>query len=765
MNFPPSPAIAARLLRVTGVVQGVGFRPFVYRVATRHALAGWVRNVAGTVEIYIEGGVDALDAFQQELQTEAPRVSQIDDVAIALAAPTGSREFQIVSSTDADGHRPITADLAMCAECESELFDPANRRYRHPFITCTNCGPRYSVIRSLPYDRQRTSMDAFRMCPRCEAEYLDPADRRYHAETIACPDCGPRVWLADQRGIERWHGDAAVREAAAQVRAGMVVAIRGVGGFHLACDATDDSAVGRLRDRKRRDAKPFAVMVRTTSDARLLGEVSASEAQLLTGPERPVVLLLRRTDARIAPSVSPGLDRVGVMLAYTPLHHLLLAAVGRPLVMTSGNLTDEPIAIGNDEALARLRDIADMLLLHDREILSRVDDSVARVVSGMPVLLRRARGYTPHGIRLPVASPRPLIAVGPHLKNTFTLVHGTVAQVSPHIGDLDSVESVAHFRATLARYTDIFRITPEVAVRDLHPGYLSTRIAEELGLSRTIVVQHHHAHIAAVAAEHGITAPVVGLAFDGTGLGDDGNVWGAETLVADLNGYRRSAYLRYAPLPGGDLAAREPWRAALGYLSLEPGAADSFALAFRDVTPAERAIAERQIERKLNAPHASSMGRLFDAAAAVLGLRSRSSYEGNAAMELESLAGSADADSLPFPVNEADGCLVADPLPLLVALGERRTRGNDLRTLAARFHESVAHMAADVAAVVATGARVDIVALGGGSFQNARLLFGIRRRLEARGLRVLVPRQIGPNDGAISLGQAAIGAAILARED
>ncbi|HEX6252071.1 MAG TPA: hypothetical protein VFZ56_11610, partial [Gemmatimonadaceae bacterium] len=410
----------------------------------------------------------------------------------------------------------------------------------------------------------------------------------------------------------------------------------------------------------------------------------------------------------------------------------------------------------------RLGGIADLFLLHDREILSRVDDSVARVVDGVPLLLRAARGYAPRTLKLPVPSPRPLIAVGPHLKNTFTLVCDDAAHVSPHIGDLDSIESLAHYGAALDRYRDVFRVTPEVAVRDQHPGYLSTRVAEGLGMREIIAVQHHHAHIAAVAAEHGMTDEVVGLAFDGTGLGDDGNVWGAETMIADLNGYRRMARLRYVPLPGGDAAAREPWRVALGYLSLQPDAAAAFELAFRDVPPEQRAVAARQIERRLNAPLASSMGRLFDAASAVLGLRSRASYEGQAAMELESLAGAHAPEPLELPVRPDGDCLVLDPLPMLVALGEQRQRGVDAGLLAAQFHGSVIRAAVDVTVRIAEGAGIGVVALSGGSFQNARLLSGVRRGLEARGLRVLIPRVLGPNDGAISFGQAAIAASLLA---
>ena len=753
---------AARMIHVTGVVQGVGFRPFVHRIAMRHGLAGWVRNVAGTVEIHVEGDAGQLDEFETELRTEAPPVAHIDAMFSVPSESLGATEFCITESADADGNRPVPPDVAICTRCEAELHHPLGRRYRHPFITCTDCGPRYTVIDALPYDRERTSMAAFPMCERCRTEYETPADRRHHAETIACNDCGPRVWLATRSRIEVAEGDAAIRDAASLLVEGDVVAIRGVGGFHLACDATNDAAVQRLRARKHRDAKPLAVMVATLAGAREIASVSAAEARLLSGPERPIVLLPRREGTRIAASVAPSLGWIGVMLAYTPLHHLLLDAAGCPLVMTSGNLSDEPIAIGNDEALRRLSRIADAFLLHDREILSRVDDSVTRFVDGAPLLMRRSRGYAPLPLRVPVPSPEPLVAVGPHLKNTFTLVRDDSAYVSPHIGDLESVESLVHFSATLDRYRDLFRIEPTVAVRDLHPGYLSTRIATELGLAREIVVQHHHAHIAAVAAEHGVTGRVVGVALDGTGYGDDGHVWGAEVLVADLSSYERKAHLRYAPLPGGDAAAREPWRVAAGYASLDPAASAAFALAFTGISDEERAIVARQVERRLNCPMASSMGRLFDAAAAILGVRRARSYEGQAAMELESLAGAHAAEPLPVRITEDQGALLMDPVPLLIALGELRQRGGDVRTLAARFHESVIDAIVRVALRVAEAESLRTVALGGGSFQNARLLTGVRQRLASAGLEVLVPSRLGPNDGAISYGQAAVAAAILA---
>jgi hydrogenase maturation protein HypF len=527
-------------------------------------------------------------------------------------------------------------------------------------------------------------------------------------------------------------------------------------------DATDDEAVRTLRRRKGRDAKPLAVMVRGVDEARRLGEVDPFEEGLLRSSERPIVLLRRRSDAALAPSVAPGLDTIGVMTAYTPLHHQLLERVGRPLVMTSGNASEEPIAIANSDALERLGGIADLFLLHDREIVSRYDDSVVRVVCDEAVFLRRARGYAPLPLELPVPAPVPLVAVGPHLKNTFTLAHGAAAYVSQHIGDLENLETLTHFEDSLDRFQRLFRIRPEAVARDLHPGYLSTRVAAELGLEPVVAVQHHHAHVAAVAAEHGIEDRVVGLAFDGTGYGEDGCVWGAEALVADLRGYERVGQLRYAPLPGGDLAVRRPWRVALGYLSLEPTVAGAFAAAFDRIPASEIEVARRQIEVGLNAPLASSMGRLFDAAAAVLGIRRVARYEGQAPMELEALAGRRPAAPLPFPlVDDGPDRWILDPIPLLVAIGEGARRGGGVEELAARFHESVAVAAVELARRAADAAGVTRVALGGGVFQNARLLGSVRRRLEALGLEPLLPRRLGPNDGAISYGQAAIAAAIL----
>ncbi len=760
-----APRRAAARLHVSGIVQGVGFRPFVHRLALRFDLAGWVRNRAGEVEVALEGEPAAIRSFVAALGSDAPPLARIERLREEAEAPSGRTAFAIVPSEDDPEQRlPVSPDVALCAPCEAELFDPATRRHRYAFITCTDCGPRFTVIEAMPYDRERTSMRWFSQCADCLAEYHAAGDRRYHSETNSCPACGPRLWLEPTgTGDVTTLGPDAVSAAAALLAAGRIVAVKGLGGFHLAADATDQGTVVRLRERKHRDTKPLAVMLRTLAEARQLGRVGDTEAALLTSRERPIVLLRRRVDAPVAAAVAPGLDTIGVMLAYTPLHHLLLAATQRPLVMTSGNASDEPIAISNSDARHRLGRIADALLLHDRDIVARYDDSVLRVpAGGTPVFLRRARGYAPLPVDLPIPTPHPLLAVGPHLKSTFTLALDGRAYVSQHIGDLENVETLEHFHATLDAYRRLFRITPRVAVRDLHPSYLSTEIAEAAGLERVLAIQHHHAHVAAVLAEHGHTGRAVGLAFDGTGYGDDGHIWGAEALVADLVGYRRVGQLRYAPLPGGDVAARQPWRVAAGYLTLDPAAGPAFAAAFAGVDERQQAVVAQLLEQRLNAPLASSMGRLFDAAAAVLGVRTVARYEAQAAMELEALAGDHAAEPLPFPITGGPGSWVLEPLPLLVALGEGLRVEVPVEHLAAAFHESVAAGAVELAARAARWAETETIALGGGTFQNARLLATVRRHLEDRGFRVLAPRVLSPNDGAVSYGQAAVAAARLA---
>jgi hydrogenase maturation protein HypF len=743
------------------VVQGVGFRPFVHRLALRHALSGWVRNASGEVEIAIRGDAGEVESFVSALRHEAPPLARIEQIERRPLDGPDPGPFRIEPSAfSPDRRQPVPPDVALCPNCEREQADPSDRRYRYPFITCTDCGPRYTVIESLPYDRERTTMRAFTQCPACLREYHSPGDRRYHSETNSCPACGPGLWFEgqDAEGVEGY--EAALTAATRLLCRGGILAVRGFGGYHLACDATSQAAVAELRRRKRRDGKPFAVMVTSLEEARAVARISAADAELLASQERPVVLVPALSGDTLAPGVAPGLDLVGLMLPATPLHQLLLAGVGRPLVMTSGNLAEEPIAIGNDEARRRLGAIADGFLMHDREILSRVDDSVLRNVAGRPLFLRRARGYAPLPLPLPVPAPAPVLAVGPHLKNTFTVAHDGTAWVSPHIGDLESLESVEHFRATCDVYRRLFRIEPALVAHDLHPGYLSTRLAAELGLP-LVAVQHHHAHIAAVLGEHGETGPVIGVAFDGTGYGDDGCTWGAEFLAADLTGYRRLAHLRYVPLPGGDLAARRLWRVALGYASLDHLARPALSPAFEGVPADELALAERQLEAGVNAPLASSMGRLFDAVAAIIGVRRISHYEGQAAMELEALAGRRIAAESPMEITpDGQGGWVINPLPLLTRLGYRTRRGDDPADLAADFHASVAWMTETVVRRAAEETGLMTVALGGGTFQNARLVESIERRLSGHGFRVLLPRRLGPNDGAVSYGQAVVAAAV-----
>ncbi|NNF27246.1 MAG: carbamoyltransferase HypF [Gemmatimonadetes bacterium] len=764
--------VAACEVSVCGVVQGVGFRPYVHRVAHTYGITGWVRNESGRVSIFAEGSQRQVKAFLAALPGAWPPMATIESLVVEPAAPRGYASFEVTKSqaTSASG-LPVSPDLAMCDECREELLDPGNRRYRFPFITCTNCGPRYTLIEEMPYDRDRTSMAAFVQCAECSAEYHDPDDRRHHSETNSCPACGPSLWMeVDGSVVEGW---AAVERAGALLSEGALVAIRGLGGFHIAASAVSEPAVQRLRRRKEREAKPLALMTRDLDHARAWTRIGPDAESLLRDPAHPIVLVPLRSGVSVAPSVAPGLDEVGVMLSYTPLHRLLFEVLDVPLVMTSGNRSDEPIATGNDEARTRLGGIVDGLLLHDREIVSRYDDSVLRPGDEGPVFLRRARGYAPLPLELPVQATEPLLAVGPHLKNTFTLAEGERAFVSPHIGDLDTLESLRHYEETLDRFLGLFGIEPRIVVHDLHPGYLSTRMAQvwarEWSAREILAVQHHHAHVVAVAAEAGLVRPVVGLAFDGLGYGDDGMIWGGEVLVADPWHYRRVARLTYAPMPGGDLAARTPWRAALGYASLDPDGESWVSAALDDSSSSAVGAARWQIDSGTNAPMASSMGRLFDAAAAVAGLRTFSSFEGQAAMELEAAArrgergGRRVSRPLAFPLrSDSDGTWIMDPLPLLRGMAHERQRGASIPQLAWGFHNAVAGTAVEVAGRVAGTEGLETVALGGGVFQNSLLRSLIRAGLEARGLEVLIPRRLSPNDGGVSYGQAVIAAARLA---
>ncbi len=777
------PSTLARALLVEGVVQGVGFRPFVWRLATELRLAGRVRNAAGRVEIEAAGPAAALDAFARRLRTDAPPRARVERVTVLPLDPGAGAALPVPFAIDesvsaATSDRLFPPDIATCDDCLRELFDPADRRHRYPFINCTNCGPRATIIEELPYDRAQTTMRAFPLCAACEAEYRDPADRRFHAEPVACPACGPRIaWQPTGAPAPVAAEEAALVAAVRALRDGAIVAVKGLGGYHLACDATNESAVRRLRDRKRRWAKPFAVMVRDLDAAEALCRTGVLERRLLAGPARPIVLLVARPAARrvLAPSVAAGNRRLGLFLPYTPLHHLLLAALDRPLVLTSGNLTDEPLATDDADALVRLAGLADGFLVHDREIRARYDDSVTRVVAGRESVVRRARGYAPEPMPLPVATPVPLLAVGAELKHTFTLGRGSRAHVAPHNGDLEDLATHRAFTDGLAHLSRLLALEPEVVVHDLHPEYLSTKYAvSRFPAAKRIAVQHHHAHVASCAAEHGVTGPFLGVAYDGLGMGDDGTLWGGEILLADLQGYRRIARFGRAPLPGGALAVKRPYRMALGYLfgaealggdgafggDGAPGLASEPSAAFLDrLDPREVALVRQQVARGLNAPIASSAGRLFDAAAALIGIRDVAEYEAQAAIDLELAAGDRVLAPLPYRLAYRDDLLVYDPRPTLEAIV---AAGRPAADLAAAFQATIVTVTRALLADAQARTGVSTVCLSGGVFQNRRLASMLLRELAGDAFEVFINRQVPVNDGGVSYGQAAIGAARLA---
>jgi hydrogenase maturation protein HypF len=753
---------------VFGTVQGVGYRPFVHLLANSLGLSGWVANIDGHVEGAAAGRRAAVREFTKSLRTAAPVLSRVLRVRVsdADAHPdlTGSGFVIRSSSTSPEGgagSREIPPDAALCNACLRELLDPRDRRHRYPFLACTDCGPRATVVEDLPYDRVRTTMRCFPLCAACAAEYADPRDRRFHAESLACPDCGPRLsWNS-------LHGEEALRAAVKAVESGKIVALKGIGGYQLVCDATDEAAVAELRRRKHRPAKPFAVMVQDLGSARELARISRTERTVLVSPVRPVVLLAAHCGTT-ALAVHPGTRRIGLFLPTTGLHHLLLRELSRPLVVTSGNLAGEPIAVDDQEALTSLGSVADGFLVHDRPIRSRYDDSVVQVTGRTPRTVRRARGLAPGSLPLPVPAAVPVAAVGAQLKHTFALAHGRSCQLSPQGGDLSSAATLDVFTRA---YDDLVRLTglaPAAVAHDLHPGYLSTQWAHTRPLLR-IPVQHHHAHLAACAAEHGLHTPFTGVAYDGLGLGDDGTLWGGEILVGDLSGYRRFGRFATAPLPGGEAAVRHPSRMALGYLcALEPlGSPLPYSWLTRPFLdrfdPAETAVLRTMALRGLNSPRASSAGRLFDAVASLLGLADTVSYEGEAAVALENAAGNLHPAPLAHRLVRADGMWVYDPAPTLTDLLERQYEGESVPALAAAFHGAVAEVTSGlVARAIAAGAP-RTVCLAGGCFVNRRLLADVGRLLRAQGLRVLVASAVPAGDGGISYGQAAVAAARLAR--
>ena len=721
-------------------MQGVGFRPYVHRLAGELGLGGFVRNDARGAVIEVEGEPEAIEALLARLPAEAPPAAVIEAVEHAPVPARGDRRFGIVESARAGvPDAQVSPDIATCDACLRELFDPADRRHRYPFVNCTDCGPRFTIVRGIPYDRPNTTMAGFTMCAACAAEYGDPANRRFHAQPNACPECGPRL----SRPLD---------EIVALLRDGGIVAVKGIGGYHLACPAGDEAAVARLRARKHREEKPFALMAPDLEAARELVELGPVETALLQGRDRPIVLAPRRADARVAEALAPQSAELGVMLPYSPLHHLLLAGVEEPLVMTSGNVSDEPIAYEDDDALARLGPIADLVVTHDRPIQTRVDDSVLRVAGGRPLPLRRSRGAVPSLLALPLPAARHVLACGAELKSTFCLARGRRAWVSHHIGDLKTAETLAAFQAGVRHFERLFAVTPEVVAHDLHPDYLSTTYALAREGVEHIAVQHHHAHLAACLAEHGERGPAVGAIFDGTGFGTDGTVWGGEILIGDLRDFERCGHLWPVPLPGGDQAVREPWRMACAWLQ---AAGDERPLP--GIDPERWRAVGRLAESGLAAPVTTSVGRLFDAVSALCGLRLRVTYEGQAAMELEAACDPSERGA--YELDAIAGVL--DARPVILAARRDLVRGVDRGVVATRFHHALADATADDCARLAGDRGLDTVVLGGGSFQNRRLLERTSERLARAGLRVLVPGRLPPNDGGVAFGQAAVAAARL----
>jgi hydrogenase maturation protein HypF len=750
--------VEGRRILVRGTVQGVGFRPWVYRLAVEQGLSGRVRNDPRGVTIEVFGVPQALEVFLLRLRAEAPPAALLQEVREERIPVEPLPGFAIVPS-DGEGARRVSIppDLATCPECLREVRDPADRRHAYPFTNCTQCGPRYTIARDVPYDRPATTMAGFAMCADCRREYDDPADRRFHAQPIACPRCGPSVRLLGPSGEPARLGSDAIAAAALALREGQIVAVKGLGGYHLACNATSPAAVRRLRERKKRDEKPFAVMVTSLDNARALAAVDPAEARLLDSVERPVVLVRQRAGSGLAPEVAPGNPLVGLLLAYTPLHHLLLEAVGRPLVMTSGNLSEEPMAARDGEALARLAGIADLFLAHDREIENRCDDSVARVIAGRPTVFRRSRGYVPRPVTLRRPVRRPVLACGAHLKNTFCLAAGDEAWLGPHVGDLDNLEATRAFEEQVERLQRFLGIRPEVIAHDLHPDYASTRYALARPEPVKVGVQHHHAHVASAIGEHGLEGPVLGLAWDGTGYGTDGTAWGGELLLVRDGSFERLSTLRALRLAGSDEAIRQVWRIALAALDdAYEGAAplDRLRL-FQSVPARDLAVVRQMAARGLRSPLAHGAGRYFDALGA-LGLeRPRATYEGQVALEWNLAADEAETGSYPFALGEEGGLVQADLRPLVRGAVDDLVAGVAPGRVSARFHEAMADVAAAlVRRAVGEHGRLPVV-LTGGCFQNARLAEGVLRRLQGE-LDVRLHGEVPPGDGGIALGQALV---------
>jgi hydrogenase maturation protein HypF len=743
-------------VQAEGIVQGVGFRPFVYDLAQRHGLAGWVLNDARGVQIEVEGSDEHVAAFLSALSSPPP-LAMVERTQVSYTAPAGYTGFEIRESVKGEERLTlISPDMALCEECRRELFDPKDRRFRYPFINCTNCGPRFTIIEDIPYDRAKTTMAPFEMCPDCRREYHDPLDRRFHAQPNACPVCGPQVRLLDNTGAEV-QADDLIGETLCLLKVGKIVCVKGLGGFHFACDAANESAVSLLRGRKYREDKPFALMCRDLGVVEGICVLDDVSKELLQSKERPIVVLPRRPDCAIAPSVAPGQGTLGVMLPYTPLHHLLFSNGLASLVMTSGNMSDEPIAYEDAEATERLGRIADFFLVHNREIRTRCDDSVVKPFRGKGAFLRRARGYVPFPIRLPQGGPT-VLACGAELKNTFCLTKGDYAFLSHHIGDLENYETMRSFEEGIGLIKRLFQIEPACVVHDLHPGYLATRYAlkyaGEQGVPK-IGVQHHFAHALSCMAEHGLEAPALAVVMDGTGYGEDGTVWGGEFLEVTLKGYTRLGHLRTIPLPGGDRAAKEPWRMAAAYLDRVFGRAERVDIPFiKRLDLGQWSTLREAIEAGINSPLCSSTGRLFDAVSALIGVRGHINYEGQAAIELEQMAREGEAGEYPPEISQDNGCIILDPDPVIEAVVKDIKKDEDPSVISARFHNSVARGIAQMAIKMREQTGLSDVILSGGVFQNHLLMGRAWDLLEGDDFQVYIHHKVPANDGGVALGQA-----------
>ncbi len=747
-------------LRITvkGIVQGVGFRPFVYRLACRYRLGGWVLNSGDSVCIEVEGGERETHEFVNALQNEKPPLAQLTEVSVDVCQVEGDTEFVIKVSRPSAGEVPmISPDIATCPDCRREILDKSDRRFQYPFTNCTNCGPRYTIIKSMPYDRIATTMSEFPMCPVCQNEYDDPANRRFHAQPNACPVCGPHYRLMNNNFAEIPvpAGSNVFQETKGLIAAGKIVAVKGLGGYHLACDARNHTAVESLRSRKIREDKPFAVMCGNIDTVKQLCTVSPAEEELLTGTIRPIVLLDKSAAFDLAEQVAPGNPRIGIMLPYTPAHELLLGP-DDAWVMTSGNTSDEPIAYDDADACSRLNHIADYFLLHNRSIYRRADDSVVRIFASKPYILRRSRGYTPSPVRL-AKKTIPVLACGGELKNSFCLTYEDKAYLSAHIGDLENMSTYNYYLESIDHYRRLFNITPQVVAYDIHPEYLSTKYALSLDLPKA-PVQHHHAHTAAVMAEHGLSEPVIGVSFDGTGYGTDGTLWGGEFLVASYQDFRRAGHCKYLPLPGGTKAIKEPWRLAVWLLhELWGNSLTDLKIPLIQALPGEWPLIIQAAAKGINSPSTSSAGRLFDAAASIIGLRNSINYEGQAAVELEMIAGTTAGSTLPYRIIPGVTKQL-DFLPSFAALVELTQLGQSKEYLAASFHTTVANATVEMVQLINRETGIDKIVLSGGVFQNIRLLTEVTGLLQEKSLHIYLPHQTPPNDGGLALGQAIIAA-------